>query len=181
VLRPRYSEKNGVRTFRGLPLSPEELDRRAELRLNRSPERVLPGIWTSGEIEERSEPEGRSSRHVVRHGEGWAPDPYQDDLSLVLETDAGLFVVCGCCHAGLLNTLTHVKRCFGEEPVGVAGGTHLAGAGREQLAHTIARLRQLHSPALHLNHCTGPGAFVALSRAFRDRVLHCPAGTTIEL
>jgi 7,8-dihydropterin-6-yl-methyl-4-(beta-D-ribofuranosyl)aminobenzene 5'-phosphate synthase len=117
----------------------------------------------------------------VREGDGWAPDPYRDDLSLVLETGAGLFVVCGCCHAGLLNTLAHVRRHFGEDPVGVAGGTHLIGAGTEQLDRTVARLREMGSPRLHLNHCTGPDAFVALSRAFGDRVSHCPAGTTLDL
>ena len=181
LLRPRYSEKGGVKTSKGLPLSPEALKGQAELKLSESPERVLPGIWTSGEIKERSEPEGRSPHHLVRRGEDWVPDPYRDDLSLILETDAGLFVVCGCCHAGLLNTLTHVKRHFGEDPVGVAGGTHLVGAGGEQLAHTVARLRELHSPMLHLNHCTGPAAFVALSQAFGERVFHFPAGTTLEL
>jgi 7,8-dihydropterin-6-yl-methyl-4-(beta-D-ribofuranosyl)aminobenzene 5'-phosphate synthase len=180
-LRPRYSEKNGVKTPKGLPLSPAALKRQAELKLSESPERVLPGIWTSGEIEERTEPEGRSPHHLVRSGEGWVPDPYRDDLSLVLETGAGLFVVCGCCHAGLLNTLIHVRRHFGEDPVGIAGGTHLVGAGREQLAQTVTRLREVRSPVLHLNHCTGPAAFVALSQAFEDRVFHCPAGTTLEL
>jgi 7,8-dihydropterin-6-yl-methyl-4-(beta-D-ribofuranosyl)aminobenzene 5'-phosphate synthase len=170
-----------VKTPKGLPLSPEALGQQADLRLSESPERVFPGIWTSGEIEERSEPEGRSANHLVRHGDDWAPDPYRDDLSLVLETRVGLFVVCGCCHAGLLNTLTHVRRHFGEEPVGIAGGTHLIGAGREQLAHTVTRLRELHSPVLHLSHCTGPAAFVALSQAFGERVYDCPAGTTVEL
>jgi 7,8-dihydropterin-6-yl-methyl-4-(beta-D-ribofuranosyl)aminobenzene 5'-phosphate synthase len=181
LCRPRYSEKNGVKTPKGLPLSPEALKRQAGLKLSADPQQVLPGVWTSGEIEERSEPEGRSPHHLVRRGEDWLPDPYRDDLSLVLETGAGLFVVCGCCHAGLLNTITHVRRHFGEDPVGVAGGTHLIGAGREQLAHTVARLRELHSPILHLNHCTGPAAFVALSQAFGERVFHCPAGTTLKL
>ena len=181
LVRPRYSEKNGVKEPKGLPMSPEELERQAELKLSASPEQVLPGVWTSGEIEERTEPEGRSARHVVRDGNAWRPDPYRDDLSLVLETGAGPFVVCGCCHAGLLNTLTHVRRHFGEDPVGVAGGTHLVGAGREQLTHTLSRLRGFGSPMLHLNHCTGPAAFVALSQAFGERVAHCPAGTTLEL
>ena len=181
ILRPRYSEKNGVRTLMGLPWSPDALKRQIELKLSESPEQVFPGVWTSGEITERNEPEGRSAHHLVRRGEDWSPDPYRDDLSLVLETDAGLFVVCGCCHAGLLNTLLHVKDHFGEDPVAVAGGTHLVGAGPEQLAHTVSRLRELHSPVLHLNHCTGPAAFVALSQAFGERVFHCPAGAMLEL
>jgi 7,8-dihydropterin-6-yl-methyl-4-(beta-D-ribofuranosyl)aminobenzene 5'-phosphate synthase len=181
LLRPRFSEANGVKAPKGLPLGPDALKGRADLRLRESLEEVLPGVWTSGEIVERGEPEGRSPHHLVRHGEQWAPDPYRDDLSLVLETADGLFVVCGCCHAGLLNTLAHVRRHFGEDPVGVAGGTHLVSADSEQLAHTVMRLREHRSPRLHLNHCTGPAAFLALGQAFGDRVSHCPAGTTLEL
>jgi 7,8-dihydropterin-6-yl-methyl-4-(beta-D-ribofuranosyl)aminobenzene 5'-phosphate synthase len=164
-----------------MSLDPDTLRGQADLMLSDSREEVLPGVWTSGEIEERNEPEGRSPHHLVRCEDEWVPDPYRDDLSLVLETGGGLFVVCGCSHAGLLNILAHVRRHFGEDVVGVAGGTHLVDAGPGQLAHAAARLREMGSPALHLNHCTGPTAFVALSRAFEGRVLHCPAGTTVDL
>ena len=181
LLRPRYSEKGGVKTPKGLPLSPDALRRQATLKLSESREAVLPGIWTSGEIKERSEPEGRSAQHLVRDGDDWLPDPYRDDLSLVLETGAGLVVVCGCCHAGLLNILAHVRRHFGEDPVAIVGGTHLVGADPGQLAHTVDRLREFHSPMLHLNHCTGPAAFLALSQAFGERVSHCPAGASLDL
>jgi 7,8-dihydropterin-6-yl-methyl-4-(beta-D-ribofuranosyl)aminobenzene 5'-phosphate synthase len=135
----------------------------------------------SEEIEERSEPEGRGPNHFVRRGQDWLPDPHRYDLSLALETRGGLFVGCGCGHAGLLRTLAHVRRHLREDLVAIAGGTHLIGAGREQLAHTISRLRELRSPVLHVNHRTGPAAFVALSQAFGERVLHRPSGTTLEL
>jgi 7,8-dihydropterin-6-yl-methyl-4-(beta-D-ribofuranosyl)aminobenzene 5'-phosphate synthase len=181
LLRPRYSERDGVKAACGMPENADTLREQADLKLSERREEVLSGVWTSGEIEERNEPEGRSPHHLVRCEDEWVPDPYRDDLSLVLETGGGLFVVCGCSHAGLLNILAHVRRHFGEDVVGVAGGTHLVGAGPAHLAHAVARLREMGSPALHLNHCTGPTAFVALARAFEGRVFHCPAGTTVDL
>ena len=180
LFQPRFSRQGGEMRPKWLPMNPDELEQMAELHLNAAPQQILPGIWTTGEIAERNEPEGRSPHHVVRSGEGWAPDPYRDDLSLVLETTRGLFVLCGCCHAGLLNTLIHVRRQFGRDPVGVAGGTHLTGASEEHLDRTVARLRDMGSPKLYLNHCTGPQAFVTLSQAFDDRVTDCPAGSTIR-
>jgi 7,8-dihydropterin-6-yl-methyl-4-(beta-D-ribofuranosyl)aminobenzene 5'-phosphate synthase len=179
LFRPRFSRQGGEMRPKWLRMSPDELKQMAELHLDASPQQILPGIWATGEITERNEPEGRSPHHFVRSGEGWAPDPYRDDTALVLETKKGLFVLCGCCHAGLLNTLDHVRRQFGRDPVGVAGGTHLISASKEQIDRTAARLQDMGSPILYLNHCTGPRAFVALSQAFGDRVTDCPAGTTI--
>ena len=92
----------------------------------------------------------------------------------------GLKIGVHFCHAGLLNTLDHVYRRFGQMPIAVAGGTHLVRASKEQLEHTVEQLRAMGTPKLYLNHCTGPGAFVTLASAFQGRVTDCPAGTTIH-
>jgi 7,8-dihydropterin-6-yl-methyl-4-(beta-D-ribofuranosyl)aminobenzene 5'-phosphate synthase len=178
---PRFSRKKGEMMPKWLPMSPDTLKTQVELHLSEKPQQILPGVWTTGEIEDRSEREGRSTHHFVRAGDQWIPDPYRDDMSLVLETEKGPFVICGCCHAGLLNTLSQVKRTFGTDPVGVTGGTHLVGAGKAELEHTIERLRELGSPALHLNHCTGQTALFALSRAFGPGLSHFPAGSELAL
>ena len=138
-------------------------------------------MWTTGAITDRTEPEGRSAYLLVRGAEGWEPDPYLDDMALVLETEGGLVVVCGCCHAGLLNTLAHVRRTFGTDITAVAGGTHLLHADRVHLRHVIEVLRDLGVPQLYLNHCTGQGAYVALTQAFGEKAAPCPAGTRLSL
>ena len=180
LLRERFSLRDGRIQSRGLPLSPQELRRKSDLRLSAEPEEVLPGIWTTGEIVERAEPEGRSPHHVVREGDGWAPDPYSDDMALVLECSQGLVLVCGCCHAGLLNTMKHVRRVFGHDPVAVVGGLHLTTADEDQLKRLVGKLQRLESLALHPNHCTGEAAYVALVNVLGHRVAPCPAGTVLE-
>ncbi len=98
------------------------------LRLSKQPQEIVPGIWTTGEITERPYPEGRSTHHTMLVDGKHVPEPYADDLSLVVESSQGLFLLCGCCHAGLRNTLAHV-RCHWKPPViGFGGGTHLLGA-----------------------------------------------------
>jgi 7,8-dihydropterin-6-yl-methyl-4-(beta-D-ribofuranosyl)aminobenzene 5'-phosphate synthase len=183
LLRPRYSRKNGRMHPKWLPMSPDTLRERTQLHLSTAPQEIVPGIWASGEITPRSEPEGRSVNHYIRSSEDedWVPDPYTDDMSLILETQAGLHLVCGCCHAGLLNTISTVQRVFNEYPTAILGGTHLIGTNDAQLLHTIERLSQMGSPSLHLNHCTGDRALAKLFQTFGDRVSHCPAGVTLEL
>ncbi len=180
VGRPRYSRKDDRYRYIGLPLPMEALAQLADVRLCDEPEEVLPGVWTTGEIRARPEPQGSGPSLVVPADDGWQPDAYLDDLSMVLETKAGLVLLCGCCHAGLLNTLAHVTRTFKRQPMTVIGGTHLVSAEGDALQHVIETLRAAYQPMdLYPNHCTGQRAFVALASAFGDRVQPCSVGTTL--
>ena len=179
-LRPRYSLRGGEYKSIGLSIPLAELTQQADLHLSDSPIEVLPGLWTTGEISERPEQEGRSTHHYVPQGDGWGPDSYRDDMSLVMDTGEGLVLICGCCHAGLLNTLAHVKRTFQRPIVSVLGGTHLVTADGAFLEHVVSVLRE-HYDLLYfyLNHCTGERAYVAMVNAFGERVKPCPAGTIL--
>ncbi|MCD6288890.1 MAG: MBL fold metallo-hydrolase, partial [Anaerolineae bacterium] len=151
IFTPRYSLRDGEHSI-GMELSREDLARRADLRLTSAPAEMLPGVWSTGEIAERPYPEGRSKHHVVKGDSGWLPDPYRDDQSVVLNVASGLVVICGCCHAGLLNTLAHVRRVFGQKIVAIFGGTHLSAADRSSLKE-VARVleKEYGAPELYLN------------------------------
>ncbi len=130
LFRERFSQHGAEMRSVGMPLNQEDLGQVADLSLSDEPQEILPGVWTSGEITGRDEPEGRSSHHFIRQGETLVADPYRDDMSLLLETETGLVLICGCCHAGLLNTLAQVRQAFGRDPVVVMGGTpHQRGRG----------------------------------------------------
>jgi 7,8-dihydropterin-6-yl-methyl-4-(beta-D-ribofuranosyl)aminobenzene 5'-phosphate synthase len=171
-----------------MPLAREELQARVSLRLSGEPQEAWPDVWTSGEIAERPHPEGRSAHHVVRGGsdgdlDRWLPDPYRDDLSLVIETSRGLILLCGCCHAGLLNTLEHVERVFGRPIVAIAGGTHLANVTAQHLQRVSDALAAKESlKRVYLNHCSGQAAYVGLLLSLGLHVVQtCPAGLELDL
>jgi len=163
--------------------SEQDLTARLTLELSQTPQKIIPNLWTTGEIVERPEPEGRSAHHFIREGEVLVPDPYKDDLALVLELDDGLLLLCGCCHAGLLNTLAHVERTFSEPIVGIAGGLHLAGVSDDELQHVVDVLSSMPGlKRVYPNHCTGEVAFVTLTQRLGAQVIHpCPAGTVLEI
>jgi len=180
LFRERFSRHGERIDSIGLSLTREALAEQAELHLSAEPIEIASGVWTTGEIAPRPEPDGRSARHLVRADGGWAPDPYNDDMALVLETEQGLVVICGCCHAGLLNTVAHVRRTFRDEIIAIVGGFHLADADEAQLKHTIEVLKSYGSPRLYPNHCTGERAYTALAMAFGERVAPCPVGTVLS-
>lgn len=182
LFQERFTRKDDRSNAIGLKLSRSQLSHSVDLRLNADPVEILPGVWTTGEIIDRSEFEGRSPNHYTYENGEWQPDPYRDDLSLVLETKDGLVVLCGCCHAGLLNTLAQIQRVFSRRIKAVIGGTHLTSATQADLNHAIDVLRgdgQETAIDLYPNHCTGERAYFALAQAFGSRVQPCPAGTVL--
>ena len=182
ILRERFNRREGKTEVVGISMAQEKLTGHFGLVLNAEPQEIIPGIWTTGEISERPEPEGSSKYHLMRDGDALVPDAYRDDMALVLQTGEYLVLLCGCCHAGLLNTLVHVK-CLCERPIAViAGGLHLTSASDDDLRHigdvlsTMPALQQVYP-----NHCSGEAAFVALTNILGASVVQpCPAGTVLQ-
>jgi 7,8-dihydropterin-6-yl-methyl-4-(beta-D-ribofuranosyl)aminobenzene 5'-phosphate synthase len=182
LFRERFSRRDGKTQGVGLSMARAELAEQMKLALSSAPQKIFSGVWTTGEISERSEQEGSSEHHLMRDGDDLVPDAYRDDMALVLQTADCLVLLCGCCHAGLLNTLAHAK-CLSKRPIGVvAGGLHLTGACEDDLRHIGDML--LAMPALqriYPNHCTGEAVFVDLTQILGPSVVRpFPAGTVLE-
>jgi 7,8-dihydropterin-6-yl-methyl-4-(beta-D-ribofuranosyl)aminobenzene 5'-phosphate synthase len=188
LFRERFSRREGEPRSVGLSLTREELAAWLTLELSPTPREIIPGVWTTGEIAERPDPEGSSAYHLVSDGDTFVADPYGDDMALVLEiADRGrsgdrLVLLCGCCHAGLLNTLAHVQRIFERPIVAVAGGLHLTSATADDLQRVSDVLVGMESiQRVYPNHCTGEAAFVTLTLTLGPPVVRpCPAGTVVE-
>jgi 7,8-dihydropterin-6-yl-methyl-4-(beta-D-ribofuranosyl)aminobenzene 5'-phosphate synthase len=178
LFRPRFSwQKGGLQLEEpqdvGLALNQEALARRLTMQLGVEPQEILPGLWTTGEISERPEREGKSPYHLMQEGDALVVDAYRDDMALVLDLGEHMALLCGCCHAGLLNTVAHVQRTFGWPIALMAGGLHLTSASPEDLQQICEVLAAM--PALqHIypNHCTGEAAIVALTQKLGPSVVH---------
>ena len=176
LFRPRYRLDGGSI---GTALSPTDLSRRATLHLSAAPQEIVPGVRTIGDIQPRPYPLGAGAKHAIRLSGQYIPDPYNDDQALVLDAPGGVALLCGCCHAGLRNTLAALRRQTDAPLLAVIGGTHLEGASAAELQAIIETLQNEGAPALYLNHCSGQRAIWVLAQAFGERVAPCPAGTVI--
>jgi 7,8-dihydropterin-6-yl-methyl-4-(beta-D-ribofuranosyl)aminobenzene 5'-phosphate synthase len=183
IFRKRYSKKDTEIHEKTFSTTRQALEAQFHLHLNDRPEEIIPGVWTTGGITDRPEPEGRSADHLMQEGDDLVTDAYRDDMALVLEIGDHLMVLCGCCHAGLLNTLAHVERNFNSPIAYIAGGLHLTSASPDQLQHVGEVLSSKSAlQGVYPSHCSGEGAFVALSNMLGQSVVHpCPAGTELDL
>jgi 7,8-dihydropterin-6-yl-methyl-4-(beta-D-ribofuranosyl)aminobenzene 5'-phosphate synthase len=182
LFRQRYSERDGQQRAIGLTSRRAALEPLAQWHLAVEPQQILPDVITTGHIAPRPYPQGGNA-HLYADGNEGTPvsDTYQDDLSLVLRVQGGIVLLCGCCHAGLRNTLALVARQYDEPLVAIVGGSHLVAADDAELRALAQALDTSGAPRLYLNHCTGERALHVLRTAMGERVTACPAGTVIEL
>ncbi len=177
----RYAFRNNEYQSIGMKFPRELILSRADVTLSEQPTEIVPGLWTSGVIQQREFPLGDNKDHVVQDGDQWIPDPYLDDMSLVQDTESGLIVICGCCHAGILNTLYHVRNTFQKPIRTVIGGIHLMSADRIKIDQVSRMIHQdFANMTLHVNHCTGEEAFKMLRTAHPEKVLLFPAGQSLQ-
>jgi len=181
LLDERYSLRDGAARSIGMRMTRREIEARGDLCLSDASQQIIEGICTTGGIHPRPYPQGSSAHHVVHREGRQVPDPYADDLSLILHVEGGVVLLCGCCHAGLRNTMATVRRLCPHEPlVGIVGGTHLGQADQAELDALIDLLGEMGDVDLYLNHCTGERALFVLRKALGQRVSSCPAGTVLE-
>lgn len=154
----------------------------AEFRLERGPVDLGDGLIITGEIPRA--PHGRRTPWPFLHREGgaFAEDRLLDDQALVVESGAGLIVLLGCAHAGVVETLRHVLALTGERRIyALLGGTHLLHTPEEQLKETVKELKHFGLEIVAPCHCSGIQAVMAMHRAFGKSCLDHQAGSIFEL
>ena len=140
-------------------------------------------VLVSGQVERVTEFETGFPIHEAHDSRGWQPDPMiWDDQALVVNVrDAGLVIVSGCSHAGVINVLRHAQRLTGETRIaGLLGGLHLTGGLFEaRIRPTVDALRAAQVQRVLPAHCSGWKAVHEVARAMPEAFVQCAVGTTV--
>ena len=191
ALVPRFSlHKNGKVDPIGLP-------DRSLAALRAVPERsiwalapleVAPGVWASGPLPRRH-PLEEAERTFFFDTASTIRDQVVDDQAVWIETPAGLVVLSGCAHSGIMNTVRHVRETVagraaagaGDLVVPLAadgwpavrallGGMHLLHAHKERLQATADYFETLDLELCAPCHCTGKRRRRSLASGCRGRL-----------
>jgi len=167
----------------GIPVGRAELESLgARFRFNRYFTEIARSVHLTGEVPRTTAFERGDRRLVARMGKGFCQDPILDDQALVVTRESGLFVLLGCCHAGLVNTVKHVIEKTGQSRIDtLIGGTHLGALPEKECAASIAALKEFDIGRIGVSHCTGAGPALRLKREFGDRFFFCSTGDVITL
>ncbi|MDI6885526.1 MAG: MBL fold metallo-hydrolase [archaeon] len=182
IFKRRYAKHENSKTPIGIPYAKTELeDAGAKFRFSEEPT-TIGDITITGKVERRTDFEKIDATLYVEEGDELKEDELLDDQALVIKTDRGLFVILGCAHRGMINTIEQAKRITGEDKIyGVIGGTHLVAADKLQMEETVKALKAYKIQRIGVSHCTGPQASARLADEFGDRFFYNNAGSAIEL
>ena len=109
-------------------------------------------------------------------------DNLLDDQTAFIETPAGLVVILGCAHSGVINTLEYISSLTGSRSIHtLVGGMHLGSASKERMDKTIAGLKKFDIQNLYPAHCTGFKASARILQEFPRICKPCKTGTIIEI
>jgi len=150
-------------SYIGLKNSKDEIAGRFNLITSSKPYQITEKIVYLGEITRVTDFESKKTSFVL---EDDISDFVIDDSAIAMVLDEGLFVVTGCGHAGIVNTLEHAKKVTGENRIhGIIGGFHLKKADR-QTKETIGYLQENRVVHVYPSHCTDNPALALFYKNF---------------
>lgn len=163
----------------------EDLKKQADLITTTTPHKFTESVMTTGEVPRRNDYEVLTGRLIdattVKDGKN-IPDKLEDDLSLVFHlADDSIVILAGCCHAGIVNTITKTRELIDSNKiVGVLGGLHLHDASYDRLSFTVQELKKYPIRIMAPCHCTGLRGKCALSSAFGKKFLDVSVSSIIK-
>lgn len=153
-------------SYIGLKFSKEELESRFNLITSEEPYRISGSAVFAGEIPRITPFESQKTSFLLEDG---TPDFVADDSALFFTLPQGIFIITGCGHAGIVNTIEHALNVTGAEKIfGIMGGFHLKEDDR-QTNETIRHLAKTKATHIIPSHCTAGPALARFRTTFDSR------------
>ena len=124
--------------------------------LSATPREIRPGFALTGTVPRpRARDQKLPDGNLMRQNGALVVDTVPDEQSLVINTRDGLVIVTGCGHAGVVNTIDHVRHLFPDRPVAaVIGGFHWFASPDADVVDAANELRVMGVARLMGAHCT---------------------------
>ncbi|MEX1297894.1 MAG: MBL fold metallo-hydrolase [Desulfotignum sp.] len=171
-------------SYIGIPFSQSALEEKLNARFKFLHDftEISPGVFFSGQVPRNWSFEPSDDRLVKQTADGFVPDPFNDDVSLLIETPSGPVILTGCAHSGIVNIMEHFAEKSGHRTFhAVIGGTHLGFANDpSQLDQAMEAFDRFQVHIIAVSHCTGNEAAAQLFHRFKDRFAFAGAGWHME-
>ena len=141
---------------------------------------LLPGAYLLSHTTPGLAAIGARERMYRRTAQGWRPDDFAHEQSLVLETDKGLVTINSCSHGGAVNIIREVREAFPDRPVyGIIGGFHLYNKKPAEVRAVARELEATGVSYVCTGHCTRERACDILEQELGDKLHRLRCGLTM--
>lgn len=124
---------------------------------------------------------GKRESMYQRTKEGFKPDDFAHEQSLVLDTDKGLVIINCCSHGGVVNIINEVRETFPDKHVyGIVGGFHLFNKSDDEVREVARKIGETGIEFVCTGHCTKERAFEVMKSVLGDKVQLMNVGMRME-
>lgn len=174
ALKPKFRGERGI----GIPTGAAALQSR--FALVQEAKEIAAGVTIVPDIPIRNEWDGHWAGFSVHGSEGFEPDPFEDELFLMIAVDEGTIIVTGCSHRGVTNIVRAAKDHSPERIRLVLGGFHVKDDKPEAIARMAAELELLEVERMGVGHCTGVDGYAVIKRLRPEATFYNHAGNIVE-
>ena len=103
------------------------------------------------------------------------------EQSLIVETKAGLVLITGCAHPGIVHITATAREQRDQEVHLILGGFHLGSTSESRLAGIVEQLQALGVEKVAPSHCSGDMAIRLFADAWKDDCLSSGCGARISI
>ena len=124
---------------------------------HKNAKQIFPGVWTTGQVPRKYDEKNWSRLGKIVNSSGEIEeDTIPEDQSLFFDTEDGIVMISGCGHAGIVNTIQHIKKIIPNRPIyKVIGGFHLLKLNDKKLEWTAKKMLESGVEVFVGAHCTG--------------------------
>lgn len=124
---------------------------------------------------------GKRESMYQRTADGWKPDDFSHEQSLVFDTKKGLVIFNSCCHGGAVNVIREVTAAFPDKQVyGLIGGFHLFNKPEKEIREVANAIKETGIQYVCTGHCTKIRAFHILKEELGDMLHQLHIGQVME-
>jgi 7,8-dihydropterin-6-yl-methyl-4-(beta-D-ribofuranosyl)aminobenzene 5'-phosphate synthase len=185
IFIPRVITGTGLPDNPALLLKPEYESTGGAFVVHAEPVEIHPGVWLTGPVPRQHPERNWSSGLQLVTPAGRTEDNLPEDMSLICDTDAGLVILTGCGHAGVINIVDYARHTVRPARIhALIGGLHLFSATEQTLSWTAEKLREAGVDYFLGGHCTGIETVYRLRgdlRLDRARAVVASVGSSFEL
>jgi 7,8-dihydropterin-6-yl-methyl-4-(beta-D-ribofuranosyl)aminobenzene 5'-phosphate synthase len=182
-----FNEKSALQTDGsfapiGMKYSREEYeDNGAEFREVNGLCRINSSITTISGIQHKNDFKPWDTRLKHKTGSVIKDDPFDDDLSLLLDTNSGPVVLLGCAHAGIVDILDELSFLTDKKKFhAVIGGTHLGNAPDDYVKKAVDSVRKYNVDIIAVSHCTGFRVACLFASEFPEKFANASVGSVFK-
>ena len=124
---------------------------------------------------------GKREHMYQKTENGYIPDNFSHEQSLVLDTDKGLVIINSCSHGGAVNIIKEIMETFpGKKVYGLIGGFHLFNKSEDEVRTVAEEMKALGIGYVCTGHCTKDKAYQVLKEELGDVAEQFHVGFTKE-